>query len=49
MMAEGSLQPDKLIDRAISLDRAADELVAMDRFAGVGVTVIDAFGGTLPG
>jgi alcohol dehydrogenase len=44
MIAEGSLQPDKLIGRTIGLDEAAEALVNMDRFDGVGVTVINEFG-----
>jgi alcohol dehydrogenase len=44
MIAEGSLQPDKLIGRTIGLDDAAEALVNMDRFDGVGVTVINEFG-----
>ena len=43
MMAAGSLQPQKLIGRTIRLDEAPQALAAMDLFAGVGVTVIDAF------
>ena len=43
MMAAGLLQPQKLIGRTIGLDEAPQALVAMDRFAEVGVTVIDAF------
>jgi alcohol dehydrogenase len=44
MIAEGSLQPDKLIGQTIGLDDAAEALVNMDRFDGVGVTVINEFG-----
>ena len=44
LIAEGSLQPDKLIGRTIGLDEAAEALVNMDRFDEVGVTVIDEFG-----
>jgi alcohol dehydrogenase len=43
MMAAGSLQPQKLIGQTIGLEEAPAALVAMDRFAEVGVTVIDAF------
>jgi alcohol dehydrogenase len=43
MMAAGSLQPQKLIGQTIGLEDAPAALVAMDRFAEVGVTVIDAF------
>jgi alcohol dehydrogenase len=43
MIAAGVLQPERLIGRTIGLAGAADALVKMDRFAEVGVTVIDAF------
>ena len=43
MMAAGSLQPQKLIGQTIGLEDTPAALVAMDRFAEVGVTVIDAF------
>jgi len=43
MMSDGSLQPAELIGRTIGLEEAARELVVMDRFPGVGVTVIDTF------
>ncbi len=43
MLRRGSLQPQQLIGRTISLEHALTELPAMDRFAGQGVTVIDRF------
>jgi alcohol dehydrogenase len=43
MIANGLLQPEKLIGRTISLDEAPDELVNMSSFSGTGVTVIDKF------
>ncbi len=43
MITAGRLQPEKLIGRTIGLDAAAAALVTMDRFNGVGVTVIDHF------
>jgi alcohol dehydrogenase len=43
MMAEGSLQPEKLVGRTMTLAEAADALVAMDRFEGAGVSIIDSF------
>jgi len=45
LIEDGKLQPEKLLGRTISLDEAAGALMAMDRFEGVGVTIIDAFGG----
>jgi len=41
MIANGRLAPDKLIGKTIALEDAAIELAAMDRFKGVGVTVVD--------
>ena len=41
MIEEGSLRPDRLVGRTIGLDEAAEALMAMDRFEGVGVTVIE--------
>jgi len=43
MIENGHLRPDKLIGKTISLEDALIELPAMDKFAGVGVTVIDRF------
>ncbi len=39
----GKLNPSRLIGKTISLDEALAELVNMDQFNGVGVTVIDRF------
>ena len=44
MITEGRLQPQRLVGRTIGLDQAAEALVQMDRFADVGVIVIDTFG-----
>jgi alcohol dehydrogenase len=41
MIRAGTLRPDKLIGKTISLDDAARELPQMNRFPGTGVTVID--------
>jgi alcohol dehydrogenase len=43
MIEAGKLHPEKLVGRTISLNEAADELVKMDEFNGVGVTVINSF------
>jgi len=43
MIRAGKLQPDKLIGKTISLEEAAGELVHMDRFTDIGVSVIDRF------
>ncbi len=43
MIRAGKLHPERLIGRTISLEQGADELVRMDEFRGVGVTVIDRF------
>jgi alcohol dehydrogenase len=40
MIEQGVLKPDQLVTRHISLDEAPAALMAMDRFEGVGVTVI---------
>ena len=41
LIVEGRLQPERLIGRSIGLHQAPAALVAMDRFDGVGVTIID--------
>jgi len=41
MIRTGKLSPEKLIGKTIALEESLDELVAMDGFRGVGVTVID--------
>ncbi len=43
MIRAGKLHPEKLIGKTISLEESPDELAAMDRFEGAGVTVIDRF------
>ncbi len=43
MMQAGKLQPEKLIQKTISLDEALEELIHMDRFKTTGVTVINQF------
>jgi len=43
MIRAGKLSPEKLIGKTISLEESPDELAAMDRFEGTGVTVIDRF------
>ncbi|MBM4041452.1 MAG: zinc-dependent alcohol dehydrogenase family protein [Planctomycetes bacterium] len=43
MVAAGKLRPDRLIGKTVSLEEAVEELTAMDRFRGTGVTVINRF------
>jgi alcohol dehydrogenase len=43
MIAAGKLQPQKLVGKTISLDEAAAALMKMDRFDGIGMTVITSF------
>ena len=43
MIRDGRLAPEKLVGNTITLDEAVAALPAMDRFDGVGVTVIDRF------
>jgi alcohol dehydrogenase len=43
MIRQERLRPDLLVNKTISLEQAATELVAMGDFAGTGVTVIDQF------
>ncbi|NQV15051.1 zinc-dependent alcohol dehydrogenase family protein [bacterium] len=43
MIQNGKLSPQKLIGKSITLEDARTELVNMDRFTGVGVTVITKF------
>jgi len=43
MIAAGKLHPEKLIGRAASLEEGIAQLVVMDRFDQIGVTVIDRF------
>ena len=44
MVQSGKLAPGKLVQRTIPLEEAGEVLASMDRFATVGVTVIDRFG-----
>ncbi|MGD8648186.1 MAG: zinc-dependent alcohol dehydrogenase family protein [Desulfobacterales bacterium] len=43
MIQAGKLKPEKLIQKTISLDEALDELINMDNFKNIGVTVINEF------
>jgi alcohol dehydrogenase len=43
MIQAGKLSPQKLVGKRISLEESLDELVNMDSFAAIGVTVIDKF------
>jgi alcohol dehydrogenase len=43
MIRRGKVVPQKLIGRTISLDEAPAALMALDQFAGTGITVIDSF------
>ncbi|MEM5493183.1 zinc-dependent alcohol dehydrogenase family protein [Hoeflea sp. AS16] len=43
MIAAGKLSPEKLVGREISLEQSIDALMGMDRFEGVGVTVVTEF------
>ncbi|MBO3760916.1 zinc-dependent alcohol dehydrogenase family protein [Ciceribacter sp. L1K22] len=43
MISAGTLQPQKLIGRHISLTEAVSALANMDRFAESGITIIDSF------
>ncbi|MEP1033037.1 zinc-dependent alcohol dehydrogenase family protein [Ekhidna sp.] len=43
MIKKGSLQPEKLIERTISLDEAASALPIMNKFENKGVLVINSF------
>ena len=43
MIRDGRLNPQKLIGKTISLDDAPTELMDLNSFLGVGVTVIDSF------
>lgn len=41
MIRSGKLNPKKLIQKTITLEESVEELPRMDRFDGVGITVID--------
>jgi alcohol dehydrogenase len=43
MIADGKLEPQKLLGRTVNLEEGVRYLTAMDSFEGVGVTVIDRF------
>lgn len=43
MLEAGKLAPEKLVGKRISLDEAPGALMAMDRFDGQGITVVDNF------
>lgn len=43
MVEAGRLQPERLVGKRIGLDEAPAALMAMDRFEGVGVTVVTRF------
>jgi alcohol dehydrogenase len=43
MIQSGKLTPQKLVGKTISLEESPQELVAMDQFQGIGVTVINQF------
>ena len=43
LIMNGRLQPQKLIGKTVTLEEGAAELIQMDKFSGVGVTVIDRF------
>jgi alcohol dehydrogenase len=43
MIQSGKLAPEKLLGRTISLEESMEALMSMDRFEGVGVTVVTKF------
>ncbi len=43
MILAGSLRPERLVGKTVTLEESLKELETMDRFTGVGVTVIDRF------
>ena len=43
MIQQGKLQPQKLIGKTVSLEESIEELMNMNNFTGMGVTVIDRF------
>ena len=43
MIAAGKLAPQKLVGKKISLEEAPSALMRMDRFEGVGVSVVTSF------
>ncbi len=44
LIRAGRLAPEKLIRKRVTLEEGAQELVNMDQFKGIGITVIDRFG-----
>ena len=43
MISQGRLCPEKLVGKTICLEDSLDELVNMNNFRGIGVTVINSF------
>ena len=43
MILAGSLRPERLVGKTVTLEESLKELETMDQFTGVGVTVIDRF------
>ena len=43
LIRRGRLQPERLVEKTISLDDAPAAFEAMGRFEGLGITVIDRF------
>jgi len=43
LIRAGKLAPEKLIRKRVTLEEGARELVSMDQFKGIGITVIDRF------
>lgn len=43
MIRQGKLQPQKLIRKTISMEKSLSELINMNSFQGVGISVIDRF------
>jgi alcohol dehydrogenase len=43
LIRSGKVDPGKLVRKTLSLEESLDELVNMDQFSGVGISVIDRF------
>jgi alcohol dehydrogenase len=43
MVQSGKLSPERLVGREITLEDSIDALIGMDRFEGVGATVVTKF------
>jgi len=43
MIRSGKLSPGKLVGKTINLEESLQELINMDNFEGIGVTVINEF------